>query len=116
MADEKHYGDYDNLEELLTSITQGIIDKINENIVISSPPYASKFRDGIIKKELFIELNKLIKSPKFFETLGAKDGDLLVYNKTNNRYETFNMDNYKLLTKNEYNHILNRLKNLEDKI
>lgn len=115
MAD-KHYGDYDNLEELLTSVTQGIIDKINTNIVISSLPYASKFRDGIIRKELFIELNKLIKSPKFFETLGAKDGDLLVYNKTENRYETFNMDNYKLLTKNEYNHILKRLDNLENKL
>lgn len=115
MAD-KHYGDYDNLEELLTSVTQGIIDKININVDILSPPYASKFRDGLIKKELYVELSKIVKSPKFFETLGAKDGDLLIYNKTENRYETLNMDDYKLLTKNEYNHILKRLDNLENKL
>lgn len=116
MADEKHYSDYENLENILTNIVQGMVDKINTNIVNSSPPYVSKFRDGLLKKEDYINLQKLLKYPQIFIPYDANDGDLLIYNKNDNRLETFNMNDYKILTKNEYNKIIERLEILENNL
>lgn len=107
MAQEEILVNKEAIDKIVDRVTRAVLDKLEVEIgCLASSFIATEKNDGLMKDDYVKKLNSL---PKFTEGFNCKDGDLVIYDKTNKTFKTLDLEQYKILTKREYNEILHNI-------